>query len=400
MIVIGGGAAGFFGAIAFAEKNPGKEVWLLEKHKQVLAKVRISGGGRCNVTHHCFDPERLVKNYPRGSKELLGPFHKFQPKDTIAWFGKRGVEVKVEEDGRMFPITDSSETIIACLMRAADEAGVQLKREVSIHSITKEGEEFVLETSLGRLQSKKILLATGSAPAGHEIAKQFGHTITPLAPSLFSFNLPKSPYIDLSGLSLPDVEASVAGTKLKERGPMLFTHWGFSGPAILRLSAWGARHFQKEEYKGILKINWVPQIDSVHEKLSELRKQLPSKLFSFQDLAEIPKSLNDRFHELTGIKAIPYAQLKNSHIEQIHSILTRSEFQIEGKTTNKQEFVTCGGVSLKEVNFTTMESKLCKGLYFAGEVLDIDGITGGFNFQSAWTTSWIAGNANAQQELL
>lgn len=393
MIVIGAGAAGFFGAIAFGEKNPGKEVWLLEKHKQVLAKVRISGGGRCNVTHHCFDPELLIKHYPRGSKELLGPFHRFQPKDTIDWFGKRGVELKVEEDGRMFPVSDSSETIIGCLMRAADEAKVQLKREVSIHSIKKEGDEFVLETNFGQLKSKKLLLASGSASAGHEIAKQFGHTITPLAPSLFSFNLPKSPYLDLSGLSLLDVEASIPGTKLKERGPMLLTHWGFSGPAILRLSAWGARHFQEKEYKGVLRINWVPTLESVPEKLNELRKKTPSKPFSFQDLVDIPRSLNERFHEITGIKSIPYAQLKNSQIEQIQTILTRSEFPIEGKTTNKQEFVTCGGVSLKEVNFTTMESKRCKGLYFAGEVLDIDGITGGFNFQSAWTTSWIAGQA-------
>lgn len=392
MIVIGGGAAGFFGAIAFAEKNPGKEVWLLEKHKQVLAKVRISGGGRCNVTHHCFDPELLIKNYPRGSKELLGPYHRFQPKDTISWFAKRGVELKVEEDGRMFPVTDSSETIIGCLMEAADRACVQLKREVAIHSIQKVEEEFFLDTNLGLLKTKKLLLTTGSAPAGHEFAKQFGHTITPLAPSLFSFNLPGSQYLDLSGLTLQDVEVSVPGTKLKERGPLLFTHWGFSGPSILRLSAWGARYFQEAKYQGILRVCWAPDV-AVQEKIAQYRKESPAKFFNFQDLVEIPKSLSDRFHEITGIKGTPYAQLKKSQVEQVETLLMHSEFQIEGKTTNKQEFVTCGGVSLKEVNFSTMESKLCKGLYFAGEILDIDGITGGFNFQSAWTTSWIAGSA-------
>ncbi|MFV0339997.1 MAG: aminoacetone oxidase family FAD-binding enzyme, partial [Parachlamydiaceae bacterium] len=294
----------------------------------------------------------------------------------------------------MFPITDNSETIIACLMKAADDAGVELKREVSIKSIKKCNDEFHLETSLGLLKSKKLLLATGSSPAGHEYARQLGHTITPLAPSLFSFNLPNSPYLDLSGISLPHVEASIQGSKLKERGPILFTHWGFSGPAILRLSAWGARVLQEMGYKATLKINWAPEIASIPEKLQQLRKLHSAKPFSFQDLAPFPKNLSDRFLELLQLKATPYAQLKNSQMEQIQALMTQSTFQIDGKTTNKQEFVTCGGVALKEVHFSTMESKLCPGLYFAGEILDIDGITGGFNFQNAWTTAWIAGQNN------
>jgi predicted Rossmann fold flavoprotein len=391
LIVIGGGAAGFFAAITAAESAPKARVLMLEKSRDVLSKVRISGGGRCNVTHSCFDPHELVKRYPRGSKELLGPFHAFQPKDTIEWFTKRGVPLKTEEDGRMFPVTDSSQTIIDALTTSAKNAGVELLTVVKIESIEKQEGLFTITTNQGIFTTKALLLATGSSPQGHAFAVHFGHHITPLAPSLFSFNIPSSPLLDLSGISMAEVEASIEGTKLKEKGPLLITHWGFSGPSILRLSAWGARILQDMEYRATLLINWATSVD-VREKIQHLRKNSPSKTASLQDLAPLPKNLADRLY--AGDKT--YAHLKNSDIEQIIAILTKSRYSIEGKTTYKQEFVTCGGIHLKEVNFQTMESKICPGLYFAGEILDIDGITGGFNFQNGWTTGFLAGKAVAK----
>lgn len=393
-IVVGGGAAGFFAAITAAEKAPRARVLILEKSRDVLSKVRISGGGRCNVTHSCFDPRELVKRYPRGSKELLGPFHAFQPRDTIEWFARRGVPLKTEDDGRMFPVTDSSETIIQALTSSAKNAGVELLTVVKIESIEKKNSEFIVTTSQGTFTSKALLLATGSSPQGHQFAIAFGHTITPLAPSLFSFNVPASPLLDLSGISMPEVEASIEGTKLKERGPMLLTHWGFSGPAILRLSAWGARILQDKEYKATLLVNWAPDVD-VREKIAALRKCSPAKIASLQDVVSIPKNLAERLY--AGEKT--YAHLKNSDIDEMVRILTRSSYAIEGKTTYKQEFVTCGGVNLKEVNFQTMESKITSGLFFAGEILDIDGITGGFNFQNGWTTGFLAGMAFAKNRM-
>lgn len=395
LIVIGGGAAGFFAAITAAESAPKARVLILEKSRDVLSKVRISGGGRCNVTHSCFDPYELVKRYPRGSKELLGPFHAFQPKDTIEWFGKRGVPLKTEDDGRMFPVTDSSQTIIDALTTSAKNAGVELLTIVKIESIEKQKDLFTVTTNQGTFTSKSLLLATGSSAQGHEFAMHFGHHITPLAPSLFSLNIPSSPLLDLSGISMAEVEASIEGTKLKEKGPLLITHWGFSGPAILRLSAWGARILKDMEYRATLLINWAPGVD-VRERIQHMRKASPSKMASLQDVAPLPKNLADRLY--SGEKT--YAHLKNSDIEQMIAILTKSRYVIEGKTTYKQEFVTCGGINLKEVNFQTMESKICPGLYFAGEILDIDGITGGFNFQNGWTTGYLAGTAFSKNQSL
>lgn len=390
-IVVGGGAAGFFAAITAAEKFPQARVLILEKSRDVLSKVRISGGGRCNVTHSCFEPQELVKRYPRGSKELLGPFHAFQPRDTIAWFAKRGVPLKTEEDGRMFPVTDNSQTIIDALTVSAKNAGVELLTIVKIESIEKKDGQFHVTTNQGTFSSPALLLATGSSPQGHQFAVDLGHQITPLAPSLFSFNVPKSPLLDLSGISMPEVEASIEGTKLKERGPLLLTHWGFSGPAILRLSAWGARILLEKEYHATLIVNWAPDVD-VREKIMQLRKQSPAKTASLQDIAPLPRNLAERLYSTEKT----YAHLKNSDIDQMVQILSRSAYAIEGKTTYKQEFVTCGGVNLKEVNFQTMESKICPGLFFAGEILDIDGITGGFNFQNGWTTGFLAGSAYAK----
>ncbi len=391
IIVIGAGAAGFFAAITASITLPGVKIGLLEKARATLAKVRISGGGRCNVTHACFDPKELIKNYPRGSKELLGPFYKFQPKDMISWLEGEGVQLKTEGDGRMFPITDSSETIIAALTNAAKRGEVDLINEISIESITPFDGGFLLNTDRGQIKTKKLILATGSAPQGHRLAEQLGHTLTPLAPSLFSLNVPTSPLLDLSGIAVEDVEVSIVGKKLNQRGPILLTHWGFSGPAILKLSAWGARSLKEVDYQATLQINWAPDLGSFASQMDILRKEKPSKRASLQDFTTLPKKLSERLFPENKI----YAQLTKADCAEMEEVLLRSTFQISGKTTYKQEFVTCGGVSLKEVDFQTMESKLCKGLYFAGEILDIDGVTGGFNFQNAWTTGYLAGRSAA-----
>jgi hypothetical protein len=386
-IVIGGGAAGFFCASSISK---GKTL-LLEKSLKVLSKVLISGGGRCNVTHSCFDPKTLASHYPRGSSELLGVFSRFQPRDTINWFGKRGVELKTEEDGRMFPITDSSETIIWCLTKAANDAGVDLKKGAKIQEIKKEGEWFFVKTETALFRSKNLVLATGSSPQGHEWAVSFGHTITPLAPSLFTFNIPTSPLLELSGISLSKATVSVMGTKLKETGPLLLTHFGFSGPAILRLSAWGARELNEKNYKATVKIDWTAGIsrEELKNKILELKKEKSASQFTLETLVDLPKNLSRKLYPHTK----RFAELSNKDIESILDILTASLYTLDGKTTYKSEFVTCGGVNRKEVDFKTMESRLCKGLYFAGEVLDIDGITGGFNFQNAWSTGYIAGTS-------
>lgn len=386
-IILGGGAAGFFAA-ANISKGP---TLLLERSLQVLSKVRISGGGRCNVTHSCFDPRQLAAHYPRGFSELIGVFSRFQPLDTIAWFKERGVELKVEADGRMFPITDSSETIIQCLTRALRTAGVELKTKAAVEEIYKEGGQFIVKAEDCVYTCNQVILATGSHPKGHRYAEALGHSIQPLVPSLFTFNVPSSPLLDLSGVTVPLVEISLPGTALKERGPLLLTHFGFSGPAILKTSAWGATELFSRDYKTEFCIDWTAGMKKEHLRgliLSEKRRA-PSALFSLDEFANLPKALSKRLFE--PVKR--YAELSNKDIEEILEILTTSRYRLEGKTTNKSEFVTCGGITRKEVDFKTMQSKICKGLYFAGEILDIDGITGGFNFQNAWSTSYLAAKA-------
>lgn len=385
MIVIGGGAAGFFSAIAAAERN--LKVALIEKSLKVLSKVRISGGGRCNVTHGCFDPAVLIHNYPRGSKELLGPFHQFQPKNTMAWFEERGVALKIEEDGRVFPKSDSSETIIDCLTLSAKKAGVELMIGITVLEVKK---GFQIVTKQGVLEAKSLVLATGSSSQGHAWAAELGHTITPLVPSLFTFNIPTSPLLDLSGISVR-ATVSIEGTSLKETGPLLLTHFGFSGPAVLRLSAWGAVKLHEMNYQATCVIDWTAGIkkETLLEKLKKLKAEKPSQIFSLDQLIDLPKNLSKSVYP-PGKRL---AELSSKDFEHIASLLTQNRFAIEGKTTYKSEFVTCGGVKRSEVNFKTMESKVCKGLFFAGEILDIDGITGGFNFQNAWTTGWIAGKS-------
>lgn len=398
--IIGGGAAGFFGAIACAEANPNNRVILLEKARQVLSKVRVSGGGRCNVTHACFEPALLVQNYPRGSKVLRGPFSVFQPRNTIDWFKERGVTLKTEADGRMFPTTDSSETIIHCLLTEAQRCGVEIKRECGVKSLLKMNDKFVITVSNGDvIECDRILIATGSANGTYEWLKSLGHTICPPVPSLFTFNIPNSPLHELAGISVNPVALKIDGTTLQQKGPFLITHWGFSGPAVLKLSAWGAKELHEKQYRAVLRVDWLPEInqEQLKHELVNNRNQNPNRKISSEVLFSLPKNLWKSFLTLSGIDLESrWGVLSNDRIHQLIQTLKNNVYQIEGKTTFKEEFVTCGGVNLDEINFKTMESKRCPGLYFAGEVLDIDGVTGGFNFQSAWTTSWIAGRSMAK----
>ena len=396
-IVIGGGAAGFFGAIACAQAHPAKKVALLEKNRQLLSKVRISGGGRCNVTHACFDPAVLVHNYPRGHQALRGPFSRFQPQDTIRWFKEKGVELKTEEDGRMFPVTDSSETIIHCLTSTAKKAGVEVRTECGIEKMMKEDQRFTLSLTNGStLSCEKLLVATGSTPKMYSLLQELGHTIVSPVPSLFTFNVPDSPLLELAGVSVPKVEVRIVDTDLKQTGPVLLTHWGFSGPAVLKLSAWGARILHDKHYQAEMCINWLPhmKIESLHQCLNAFKTQNPAKFIATECPVDLPKNLWRKFTQMAGIAPeTRWSHFSKTQLNALQNILLKGTFCIKGKSTFKEEFVTCGGVQLDEVNFKTMESKKCPGLYFAGEVLDIDGVTGGFNFQNAWTTGWIAGQS-------
>lgn len=387
LIVIGGGAAGLFAALSAKAANRAAKVALLEKSAVLLAKVRVSGGGRCNVTHNCFDPAKLIQNYPRGGQELRGPFHRFQPQDTIQWFESRGAILKAEEDGRIFPITDSSETIIQTLLDEAQKLDLEILMRQRIEKIEKTDEGFLV----GPYRARKLLLATGSGADGHAWAVHLGHTLQKPVPSLFTFNIPTSPLKELSGISHNPVELTIAS--LKQRGPLLITHFGFSGPAALKLSAWGARTLQEHAYKMPLSVNWLPDesASQTYETLLQLKKTASQRTLLSENPFKMSKNLwkallNDerRLHDFSH---------KDLHAlsQKLHADI----YQVDGKTTHKEEFVTCGGVNLKEVHFKTMESKICPGLYFAGEILDIDGVTGGFNFQAAWTTGFIAGSSAA-----
>lgn len=406
VVVIGGGAAGFFGAITCAAAHPHTQVTLLEAGYQPLAKVRISGGGRCNVTHACFDPAELVQYYPRGGKALRGALTRFQPKDTVAWFESHGVQLKTEADGRMFPITDNSETIVNCLVRAAADAGVKLYAGTPVKSVRRYSsqlptqEEFEVELKTGEIiECDRILLATGSNPQSYRWLKDLGHTIAPTVPSLFTFNIPDSRLQDLAGVSLNEVRLRLpeAGkTLLEQTGPLLITHWGMSGPAILKLSAWGARFLHEHKYQTPLLVNWLPQYseENLRKTLLAVKSQLPRRLITNSCPVPVPKRLWTSLVTSVGISAEErWAEVSKKALNQLIQELTQGRYLIKGKGVFKEEFVTCGGVNLKEVDFKTMESRLVPGLYFAGEILDIDGVTGGFNFQSAWTTAWLAGQS-------
>ena len=394
LLVIGGGAAGIFAALIAKEFDSTAKVLVCEKSSQLLSKVKISGGGRCNVTHGCFDPITFSKNYPRGNKELIGAFHRFQAKDMIDWLEKKGVVLKKESDGRMFPVTDCSSTIIDCFLKEAENLQVEIKTKQTIKEISKEEDIFLITKEDGTiLKATNVLIATGSHPSGHQLAKALGHQITFLCASLFAFNLSSSPLHELSGISIPSAKATLVGTHLSQQGPILITHFGLSGPAIIKLSAWGAEHLASINYKGSVKISWI---GSAHEgQISELllkKKQTdPQKLVCHDPVFECPK----RFWNYLCSKAMidgakKWVDLSSKEIKSLISMILYDEYPIEGKTTHKEEFVTSGGVCLKQVDIKTMQSKVCKGLFFAGEVLNIDGITGGFNFQNAWSTGFIA----------
>jgi hypothetical protein len=399
VIVVGGGAAGFFGAIAAAEAHPNAQVTILEASREVLAKVRISGGGRCNVTQACFDPSGLVQNYPRGGKALLGAFTRFQAKDTVAWFATHGVPLKTEPDGRMFPLTNTSETVVNCLINTAKAAGVNIRTETLIVAVKQlSTPNFEISLKSGEiLECDRLLLATGSNPVGYKIAQKFGHTIEPPVPSLFTFNIKDEFVLKLAGVSVNPVRLrlSIPGfPQLEQTGPLLITHWGFSGPAVLKLSAWGARVLHSNNYQATLHINWLSHLqpEEVRQKLLVVKNEVAKKAIALHRGVDLPHRLWQYIISRAGITPEDrWAELSNKTLNQLVQELTQGQYQINGKGVFKEEFVTCGGVNLKQVNFKTMESRLVPGLYFAGEILDIDGVTGGFNFQSAWTTGYLAG---------
>jgi hypothetical protein len=398
VIVIGGGAAGFFGAIAAAEN--GASVVLLEKGSQFLSKVRISGGGRCNVTHACFDPRELSTRYPRGGKALIGPFNRFQARDTMEWFESRGAALKVENDGRVFPVSDSSQTIIDTLMNAAQASGVECRTNANVTAVEKEGEGFVVSLGNGeKLAADAVLLAAGGTRAESvgKLAETLGHHLAAAIPSLFTFEIQVPWLRDIPGL-VAEVEAHVPAVGLRERGPMLVTHWGGSGPAILRLSAWGARRLAELDYQFPLYINWLGGLsrEEISNQLATLREKHPAKQVSGLAPAPLPARLWEKLTLVAEVApGTTWNRLPRAQTQRLIDLLHRTELPVTGKSLNKDEFVTCGGVLLPEVDFRTMESRLCPGLYFAGEILDIDGITGGYNFQAAWTTGFLAGRAMA-----
>ncbi len=406
VIVIGGGAAGFFGAIACAEVNPQLKVTLIEAGQKPLAKVRISGGGRCNVTHHCFDPARLIEHYPRGGKALRGAFTRFQPQDTVQWYESRGVKLKTEADGRMFPVTDDSQTIINCLMKAADKAGVKLLTGTGVKTVKQFYDEenksyFQVELKNGKIfEGDRLLIATGSNPLGYRWAKNLGHKIEPAVPSLFTLNVKDLRLQSLAGVSVGNAQVKL-GTgkhKIEQAGALLITHWGVSGPAILKLSAWSARFLYDLKYDSGLQINWLPEYnqETLKQKLITVKETNSKRKIVNYCPVELPKRLWQSFVSHVEIKPDKiWSEIAKKELNKLVLEIVQGQYEVKGKGVFKEEFVTCGGVSLKEVNFKTMESKKCPGLYFAGEVLDIDGVTGGFNFQSAWTTAWLAGQAIA-----
>lgn len=403
LVVAGGGAAGFFGAIAAAEAlGDAGRVFILEATPHLLGKVRISGGGRCNTTNACQEPRLLVANYPRGGRELLGPFTRFGPRETVAWFKARGVELKTEPDGRMFPVTDDSATIIDCLMGAARAAGVEVRLRCGVQAAERLATGgFQLKLTGGdALRADALLLATGGnkSSAGLAIAQAVGHRIEPPVPSLFTFHVADPRLAGLAGVAVERVTLTVPGTKLKSEGPLLVTHEGLSGPGVLRLSAWGARELAARDYRFSVTVNFTgsQRPEAIEARMQELRTSNGKKQLTTWCPFELPGRFWERLVAASGARpTVTWAELPGDVARALARQLTAAEFTVSGKSMNKDEFVTCGGVALREVDFRTMESRLCPGLHFAGEVLDIDGITGGFNFQAAWTTSWHAGRAMA-----
>ncbi|KKJ00931.1 BaiN/RdsA family NAD(P)/FAD-dependent oxidoreductase [Prochlorothrix hollandica] len=415
VIVIGGGAAGFFAAITCAQTHPHCQVTLVEAGRDCLSKVRISGGGRCNVTHACFDPAQLVQYYPRGGKALRGAFSRFQPQDTIAWFQSRGIALKTEADGRIFPQSDRSDTIIHCLETAAAAAGVSVEpgsgvvaleeippAETAAIANSPPGARFRVTLKNGEVRgADRLLLATGSSASGYRFAQHLGHSLIPPVPSLFTFQVRDPALHARAGVSVPQAQVRLkVGTKtLEQTGALLITHWGFSGPAILKLSAWGARLLHESQYHGALSVHWLPDHspDRLRETLLEAKTSHSRKQLSNYCPLALPQRLWGYLLERSHIAPDSrWADLSKTGLNRLVTELSQGHYAIQGKGVFKDEFVTCGGVSLKEVDFKTMASRCCPGLYLAGEILDVDGVTGGFNFQNAWTTGWLAGQALGQ----
>ncbi len=395
VIIIGGGAAGFFAAINIAERHPNLKITILERGKEGLTKVKVSGGGRCNVTHAEFIPQDLILNYPRGEKELLGPFHQFMTGDTIEWFEKRGVALKIEDDGRMFPVSNSSQTIIDCFLNEADKYGVEILYNHSVKAIGKKGQYFEIDTTKDAFITDKILVATGSNPKVWNLLENLGHTISQPVPSLFTFNIKDERIKNIPGVVAKNVEVKVLETDLWSEGPLLITHWGMSAPSILKLSAFGALELAERNYKFKIEVNFIKQsFEDCLDTLKAVKHDLAKKTVFKSTQFDIPKRL---WHQLvlasTMTSETRWADLNKQQLENLANQLTQAIFNVDGKSTFKEEFVTAGGVNLKEVNFKTFESKKVDNLYFAGEVLNIDAITGGFNFQNAWTGAYIASKA-------
>ncbi len=397
LIVIGGGAAGFFCAVNAARSNPGMHIVLVEKTSKLLSKVRVSGGGRCNLTHACFDIVEMSKRYPRGGNFVKKSFHRFFTTDTIEWFRSRGVETKQEPDGRMFPVSDSSQSVIDCLLREANKYKVDILMNREVKALSKHGERWEISFANGELmEADFVCIACGGFPKPEmfDWIRSTGHTIEEPVPSLFTFNMPGNDITALMGVSVPDVQVKVMGTKLAERGPVLITHWGLSGPAVLRTSAWGARELKEKNYSFRIMINWLPEYheQSIKEHLLEVKENGRFQLVQGRNAVGLPQRLWQYLCNKADIsEQEKWADLSSQKLNKLCKLLCAHEMEVKGKTTFKEEFVTAGGIKLSEVNAQTMESKLHKGLYFAGEILDVDGITGGYNFQHAWTSGFVVG---------
>lgn len=400
LIVAGGGASGFFCAINVALRDPDFSILILEKSPKLLSKVRISGGGRCNVTHDCFNPFKLASHYPRGEKFLRDAFKIFQASDMVEWLRNRGVETKVEEDGRMFPVSNSSETIIDCFLREATRLNIRIELNNGLEEVIHRPDGIAVSATKGIYKTRNLLIAFGGNPAlsFYRLIAALGHTIKPPVPSLFTFNDRDKEFTDLMGVSVQDAEVRIIGSKFSERGPVLITHWGLSGPAVIRLSAWAATYVKELNYQFAVSVNWIAKETeaSVHATIATYQGQKGKQRVISNQPFRLPARL---WEKLCVLAQIPdgrtWGELSKKHKNRLVEYLVRCPFNISGKTTYKEEFVTCGGVELNEINPLTMESRKQQNIYFAGEVIDIDGETGGFNFQAAWTTAYIAAVAIA-----
>ena len=402
LVVIGGGAAGFFCAINAAQMNPALEVMIVEKTGKLLSKVRISGGGRCNVTHHCFSMAEMIKKYPRGNSFLKKAFHHFFTTDTIQWFTERGVQLKAEADGRMFPITDSSETIVNCLMKEVNKFGVQILLNREVEALSMVNGEWSIEIKDGeRILTDFVCVASGGYPKAlqFEWLKKLGHTIEAPVPSLFTFNMPGNSITSLMGIVAENASVKIAGSKLQEQGPLLITHWGMSGPCILKLSAWGAKELAAKNYHFSILVNWLPAFNeqTLKDKFQQVRFEQAAQKIVNRNAFGLPQRLWQYLLQQSGVNEnLRWADLPAKEQNRLIKNICAQEFAVSGKTTFKEEFVTAGGVALEQVDYNSMQSKIIPNLFFAGEVLNIDGVTGGFNFQSAWTTGYIAAKAIAR----